>query len=166
MQVNTKAVAERRVLRLESIADIETDLEALTRAERAGTLRHLGNWPAGSIFEHLGRAVQCSFEGFDGFTFPLWLRIFAPLVKTRMLNAPFPTGFNLSKDSDKKAWKSGVGFDEGLTFYRSQLARVWPDGKASTAMLHRHPSFGKMTPDDWVKYQLRHAELHLGFLKG
>jgi len=165
MLINTRALADRRLLRFASVAEILADLDRLEAAERLGTLRALGNWPPGSIFDHLGRAAVCSFDGFDGFTFPFWLRACAPLVKRRMLNRSFPIGFKLSKDGESKAWRPDVAFDQGLAFYREQLARIEPAGSPSPGLTQRHPSFGFMMPRDWVLYHLRHAELHLGFLK-
>ena len=29
---------------------------------------------------------------------------------------------------------------------------------------HPHPFFGALTREEWIKLQLRHAELHLGYL--
>lgn len=166
MPTDTSHRCDRRLLRFNSIAEIHADLVTIESARFAGTLRHVGHWPAGPLLEHLGHAAACSFDGFDGFTFPLWLRMFAPLVKTWMLRRPFPTGFKLNKSSESKAWKPGIGFQEGLAYYRTQLARVETSpGVPNPAMTQRHPSFGLMTPAEWVLYQLRHAELHLGFLR-
>ncbi len=140
------------------------DLALLEAANNAGSLRQLGNWPPGPLFEHLGRAIECSFIGFTGFTFPLYLRVFAPLVKNIMLTRPFPTGFKLSKVSESKAWNTRAEFEPSLAFLRAQLARIAPADLPNPAMHQRHPSFGPLTPAEWVLYHLRHCELHLSFL--
>ena len=152
------------MLRFSAIDEILIDLNALESAHSADTLRQLGNWPPGSIFDHLASAINGLFSGFDGFTFPLYLRLLTPLVKDRMLNTPFPSGFHLSKAGESKAWKRGVTFADGIALYRSQLARVarrHPESRHE----RRHPAFGRITPADWLLYQLRHAELHLSFLR-
>ncbi len=168
MTINTKTVA-RRQLRFNSVADILADLNTLESAHNRGTLTKLGNWPPGTLFEHLAHAVVCSFDGFNGFTFPLWLRIFAPLVKTRMLTTSFPAGYRLNKSSETNAWKSGISFEEGIELYRDQLGRLMVgSGAAATAnpaLTPPHPSFGRLTPNEWILYHLRHGELHLSFLK-
>ena len=68
-----------------------------------------------------------------------------------------PAGF---RTVDFLVPEESIGFDEGMSMLREQIARV-EGGERFT-----HPSglFGELTHDEWTGIQLRHLQLHLSFL--
>jgi hypothetical protein len=159
-RVDTKS-ARRRLVSYASLRALSDDLGLIEASHRAGTLTRLGNHDPGPIFEHLASAMTRSFDGF-GVTAPLWLRWIGPLVKKSTLAKPFKPGFNLRPDIEKFAWDDTVSFDDGLKRLREQIARAQVPGAAPNSA---HPFFGVLTPQEWQVYYLRHAELHMSFLK-
>jgi hypothetical protein len=158
--INTKT-ARRRLVALTCLADLTADLNKIEAAHRAGTLKHLGNHPPGSIFFHLSAPMKGSFEGIPHIP-PWWLGVLGRLLKKRILSQPFRPGFALKKHVDDAVWNDKISFDEGLALLREQVRRA----SAPTAAPNRaHPFFSEMTPTDWQTYYLRHAELHLSFLQ-
>lgn len=151
----------RRMLAFSSQADVARDLDALEAAHLAGRLEKLGNHEAGPIFDHLALAMRCSVDGFP-VRAALFLRVIGPLVKKSVLSKPFQPGIKLRESDQRAAWKSGVTFEQGIGALREQIRRAGEPGVRASAA---HPFFGKMTPEDWRVYHLRHGELHLSFLR-
>ena len=168
MPINT-TTTPRRKLRFNTIADVRADLDILESAHNRGSLIHLGNWPPGALFEHLALGIEGSFIGFGDFRVRWLLRIFAPWVKDRVLSTSLSPGNRLPEKSERMAWNENVTFESGINRYREQLARLesGKPGRAlpNPALIQRHPAFGTLTPPEWVLFHLRHAELHLSFLK-
>lgn len=156
--------ARRRLVSYARLEDLLADLDAVERAHRDGRLRRLGNHDAAPIFAHLGMAVRGCFDGFPTFA-PLWLRLLGRLLKARVLSAPFQPGLRLSPKNQALAWPPAPPFDAALADLRAELARLRAaredKGPRPAAP---HPFFGPMTPDEWQRYHLRHAELHMSFL--
>jgi len=159
-RVDTKQ-ARRRLVAYTSLQDLWKDLDLLEQSHRAGTLRRLGNHDAGPNFAHLALAMKCSHDGFASLA-PAWLRLVGRISKKGTLSKPFRPGFNLRKQDESKAWDDSVSFDEGIRLLREQVARAMKPGASPSAA---HPFFGPMTPAEWQVYYLRHAELHMSFLK-
>src|SRR5215468_5699248 len=63
-QVNTKKVTGRRSLRFSTIDDVLADADRIAAADRAGTLKRLGNWTPGTIFTHVANWSSYPFDGY------------------------------------------------------------------------------------------------------
>jgi len=61
--VDTAKVAERRILRFESIDEVLAEVNRLGEAERAGRLKHVGNWTLGQTLGHLAAWVEYAYTG-------------------------------------------------------------------------------------------------------
>lgn len=159
------STAQRRRLRFSSLNDIRSDLARVEAAHARGSLGHLGRWPAGPILEHLGFAVGGSIDGIPAIRFPWYFRFGARLARAWVLNHPLKPGVKLNAEGESAAWNPNTTFEDGLRMYLVQLdrAEVRP-GKPNQAMNKRHPLFGALTPEEWMLFHLRHAELHLGFV--
>lgn len=151
MTVNTKTVAGRRKLRYESLDDLLADAEKCA----AGDTKQLGNWSPGQIFKHLAGAMESSIDGFDKL-FPLPMRMaLNVLMKKKFLNQAIPAGFKAPKNSQPAKTSN----EEGLTLLRNAIERQKREPKRAM-----HPGFGKFTREEWEKFHLRHAEMHMSFL--
>ena len=159
VHINT-AKAPRRILNLESFAALELELVRLENAERAGTLRYTGNFSAGPIFMHLALPIQYAIDGFpDMAPWPVRLlanKLLLPIIRRK----PFSPGFRLGKKVQSKIWLEGLRFDDGLQALRHEMLRL----DAGERMNKPHAFFGHMQHAEWATYNLKHADLHLGFL--
>ena len=157
--MNTKRVEGRRPLRFERVDDALADAEAMAAAAREGRLRQLGNWPLGKILGHLATWVGYAYDGVP-VTPPLLIRWIMRPMKNRFLYKAMPAGVHIPRTAEGTFGTEAMTLDEGLDRYRRALARL----KAEPPQ-RRHPIFGQMTHEEWINGQLRHAELHLSFVR-
>jgi hypothetical protein len=157
--VDTKHAAGRRSLRFERIDDALADAEAMAAAEREGRLRRVGNWTLGQILGHLATWVGYAYDGVP-VTPPLLVRWVMRPMKKRFLYKGMPAGVHIPKTPGGTFGTDVLPPDEGLARYRAACARL-----KAEAPTRRHPIFGAMTHDEWIAGQLRHAELHLSFVR-
>ena len=98
------------------------------------------------------------------FTAPLPLRIIGKLfLKSKFLNKTLPAGFDIPKSAEAEARfqpNESVVVDEELEGLRRAIDRCKLESERAT-----HPLFGQLTRDQWDKFNLRHAELHMSFVK-
>lgn len=157
--INTKKVKDRRKLRFEKLDEAIHDAEALVVAEQRGTLRATGNWTLGQTLGHLGYWASCPYDGYPDMPRPPWfVRALMPFMRNGFLNKGLPAGVYLGKVPGGTFGIEGMPTDEGLAKMRFAFER-----------LANHPPtipnlmFGDMPHKDWIKLNLRHAELHLSF---
>jgi len=157
MTVNTKAVANRRKVRLVSLDDIVADVESLAHSD----VTYLGNWNLGQICAHLAETMNCSIDGFPVLSpWPIRL-LLGTFLKKRLLTKGLPAGFQLPQTAAKQLVKDdSTSTADGLAALKAAVERQKQE--TPTAL---NPGFGKMTPEDWYQLHLRHAELHLGFVQ-
>lgn len=149
-------------MRLGSLEDLRAEIERLAAAERAGTLRRTGNWSTGQVFEHLGKFMAMSIDGFPpDSTPPWWVRAGAKLFKGRAVagEAP-PAGLKLPAKAAFMMPREVVGLEEGEELLLGQIQRVM-NGERFT---HPSPAFGRLSHEEWTRLHLGHAKLHLSFL--
>jgi len=156
--VNTKHVTDHRAFRFNSIDDLLADLDQIEASYRAATLRTTGNWTPGQILGHLATWCEFNFTGVP--ISPPWLlKIILKLMKNRFIRGPMPRGVLIPKVQNGTLGTAPREFHEALAAYRATLLHL--KREAPTKL---HPIFGQLTHDDAIKMQLRHAELHLGYM--
>jgi hypothetical protein len=155
---DTAKVAGRRKLRFESIDEMMAEVDRLAEAERAGRLRRLGNWTLGQTLGHLAAWAEFAYTGVP-LKPPFFIRWILRLWKKRFLYGPMPAGMKIPRVEGGTLATEPVSLEEGLTRLRRIMDRLKTE--APTA---RHPIFGTMKHEESVAINLRHAELHLGFL--
>lgn len=152
--VPTPAV-RRRKLRFASFQEVLEEVEAL----HAQPHQQLGNWPLPVAAGHLAAAINASI---DGGTFPVrwYYKLLGPwVIKPRLLRS-FPAGFQLPRVARKLLIpEQQIHFDDALAQLRTAIDRLQTEQQRGT-----HPVLGALTVDEWNRFHLRHAELHLGFL--
>jgi hypothetical protein len=157
--INTKKVRDRRTLRFNTPGDVLRDAEMLADAERRGTLQASGNWTLGQALAHLATWVNMPFDGYPEMDPPAWwMRLFRPLITMWLVHKGFPAGVRIAGVPAGTFGTEACDVDEGLTRLRTAFDRL-----ATKEPMHASPVFGPMTRDEWIKFHLRHAELHLGF---
>jgi Protein of unknown function (DUF1569) len=159
MPVDTGKVIDRRKLRFFTPEEMEADVAILVDAERAGRLARLGNWSLGQVLNHLGSWVAFAFDG-NPLKPPFFVRWIVGRRKNKYLNEAMPAGVRIPRvEGGTLAWEPST-LDEGL----AKFSAAWGRMKKEAPTLP-NPLFGQMTHDEWIRLQLRHAELHLSFFK-
>ena len=156
--VDTGKVAGRRVLRFESIDQALAEVERLTEAERAGRLRRLGNWTLGQALGHLAAWAEYGYTG-SPLKVPLLIKCILRLRKRKFLYGPMRAGVKIPGVEGGTLATEPVPLEGALGRYRRVLERLKAEAPAAP-----NPIFGPLAHDESVALNLRHAELHLGFL--
>ena len=149
------ATAPCRKVRYGSFDEVVSDAERAVR-EKAGTT---GNWSLGQILEHLALANEKTIDGF-GFQAPFPVRMIGPLFKKRLLERGLTPGFQLSKKGSQALVPGETDADAALEHFRHSVKRLQSEAKRSP-----HPFLGRMSIDESNRLCLRHAELHLSFVR-
>lgn len=155
MPVNTRKVPGRRKLRFDSYGDLLNDVERLA----SGPVEQLGNWNLSQVVQHLTKTMHGSIDGLP--LRPNWLiRFFGKLLlKRSFLEGPMPSGFQLPPSA------------AALLPDEQDQAQAISGLRAAVDLLQRvtdrapHAILGEITLADWDRVHLRHAELHLSFLR-
>jgi hypothetical protein len=152
--------AEYRELSFSSYTDLAAELDRLERAHQEGRLTHLGNWTPGQIFQHVAKFMRFSFDGFP-FKAPWFVAAVGRLMKPFMSKMKLRPGFKLPEGASDLLPDDHVGFEDGVTELRTQMARL----TAGEQMNAKSPLFGRLGHERWKQMHLDHAAMHLGFLK-
>lgn len=141
----------RRKLRFETWAEVLADAERLAD----GPVVALGKWTPGQIFLHLARGLDLAIDGAP--PRPWYVRFVGRwFLKRRFLTATMSPGW---KPPAASLTPGDTSPEAGLRALRSAIARY-----ERVAARRPHPIFGALSAAEWNALQLRHAELHLGFL--
>lgn len=153
------ATIERRPLRFETIDDLLAEVGRIVAADRAGTLRRTGNWTAGQVFGHLAAWIDYAYEGYP-MRVPWFIRFLIRRKLRKYLRDGMPAGVRIPNVAAGTFATDLLPTDEGAERLRRALARL---GSREPAV-HESPAFGPLSHEDRIALNLRHAELHLGFL--
>lgn len=153
--IDTKTATDRRVLRFESYDEVLADAHTLTQCET----RTVGNWNLGQILMHLGLGFETAIDG-SGFALPLPMRWLMTLtMKHKVLYKQLPSGFPISPKAAFLIPPPETTPQEGLARMRSAVQRLSREDARAF-----HPAFGRISRAEWDAFNLRHAEMHLGFV--
>jgi hypothetical protein len=157
--INTKRVTDRRKLRFENVEAALRDAESMGEAERLGTLRATGNWTLGQALGHLACWASYPYDGYpDMPTPPALVRLLLRPMRWWFFNRGLPAGVSLPDVPGGTFGVDVLPSEEGLAKMRLAFERL-----ARHAPTCIHPIFPGMKHEDWLKLNLRHAELHLSF---
>lgn len=157
MAVDTKTVKNRRQVSYRSYNDILADAETLA----ARDVKTLGNWSYAQILEHLAAGMDASIDGVP-FSAPLPMRIIGKyFLKSRFLNKSLPSGYQIPKTAEKEFLPAETATVEGgLAHLRRAIERCQNEPSRCA-----HPLFGRLSREEWDTFNLRHAELHMSFVR-
>ncbi len=157
MAVDTSK-ADRRVLHFEHLDQVLAEVDRLAVAERGGTLVHTGNWTLGQTLGHLAYWTNAAFTGLP-LNLPWFIRIAVRLSKHKYLRGPLPAGVKIPRVQGGTLGIDSLPLEEGLRRYGQALEHLGEQCPQQPNIL-----FGKLTHPQWIALNLRHAELHLGFM--
>lgn len=158
-EVNTATIKDHRKLRFQSIADVRGEVERLVGAERAGRLRRSGNWTLGQNLNHLAAWINYAFDGFPIRRPPFPIRWLLKGKRKEFTEGAMPRGIRILGVKGGTTATEDVPLDAALPRYLAALERL-----ERNAPTRESPIFGPMTHAEWIGLNLRHAELHLGYL--
>ena len=158
MTVDRKTVTGRRELSYRSYDDLLSDAEQLA----AGNVRTLANWSYPQILVHLGKSLEASIDGVS-FQAPWPMRLMGKLfMKSKFLDQAIPPGFDIPENARSQfAPSESISLEEGLDALRRGISRCQQEPERAP-----HPFFGRLTRDEWDRFNLRHAEMHMSFAVG
>lgn len=160
MPVNTSKVS-RRSVSLRTIEDALAEIDRVVEADTKGTLQRLGNWSAGQNFHHVATWINFAFDGYPADLRPAWIlkMLIRTFMKKRFLRGPMPGGVKIPGMPSGTLGTEETSTDVGAAELRRALERL-----RASCPTQENVLFGKLTHDEWIQMNLRHAELHLGFL--
>jgi hypothetical protein len=154
------AKGSRRNLRFDTINDALSEADRLVAAEREGRLVRHGNWALGQTLGHLATWANFAFDGYPPSVHAPWfVRLMVQMAKRRILTKGMMPGIKFRGIPGGTLGTDALPTDEGLRQFRAAMVRLHE--RCPTT---RNPVFGLLTHSEWIALNLRHAELHLGFL--
>jgi Protein of unknown function (DUF1569) len=138
---------------------MKSELDRVQAAEDAHTLATTGNWSAGEILDHSAKLFEVGLDGSSeslGFLPRLMGFLFKPMI---LRSKAMPSGYTLPKGSPFLP-TPGVTFDQGMQRMRRVLARL----DAGEKMTKPSPFLGSMTHEKWMRLNLLHSQMHMGFI--
>jgi hypothetical protein len=150
---------EHRSLHFDSIDDVLAEIDRIVAADRAGMLRRGGNWTPGQAFSHLAAWIEYGYEGYP-FRPPWFVRVIGRLMAKSAARKPMRRGFRIPGVEAGTYGVEEMTTDEGAARLKLALQRL-KDGEPPR---FESPALGPMSMNDRIGLNLRHAELHLGFL--
>lgn len=159
-EINTAKVQDHRKLRFKNMDDALKEVERIVAAEKSGKLRQAGNWTAGQVFGHLASWINYGYEGYPGRRPPFFIRWILRKKVKQFLHDGMPMGVRIPGVKGGTFGTEAMSADEGATRLRKALARL----KSGDPPQYHSPAFGEMSHEDRIALNLRHAELHLGYL--
>ena len=157
--INSRKVTDRRRVRFETLDAAVRDAEALAEAQRRGTLRATGNWTLGQAIGHLAFWARAPFEGYPGMPGAPWLlKVVVRPFKGYFLNKGLPAGGRIPSAPEGTFGVERMATEEALAELRTAFGRLEQESPTVPNVV-----FGKLTHDEWIKLNQRHAELHLSF---
>ena len=149
-----------RKLRFDAITDLNKELDRIAELDRAGRLQTSGMWTAGQIMAHLAAWIEYGYDGFPIKSPPWIIRWFLRLRLPKMLESGMPRGIKIPGVPGGTVGADDMPTDQGIARVRQAFQRLENGEHAG----HDSPAFGKMSHADRIRLNLRHAELHLGYL--
>lgn len=157
---NTKTVSWRK-LRFHSVTECKDEVLRIVKADQEGRLSATGNWTPGQILSHLAAWIEYAYDGYPVNPPPFFIRWILKLRLKKMLDVGMPRGIFIPGIAG-----GTTGMDLIPTQQSADRLLTALDKLASpTPAKFDSPAFGPLSHEDRIKLNLRHAELHLGYLK-
>jgi len=151
--------SQRRELHFKSLDDITADVGKLAMAERDKKLRQLGNWTLGQMCGHLAGWIDYGFDG-TPVKFPWLVKMLARPQRKKYIFNPMKPGGRLPRVAGGTLATDPISTEDGIQRLKRACARL-----KSQIPARKHFIFGQLKHEEWKNIHMRHAELHLSFLR-
>jgi hypothetical protein len=153
------AAQQSRRLRFETIDEALAEADRLISAEREGRLDRTGNWPLGQTLGHLATWASFALDGYPPeIRAPLPVRLILRMMRGGILRKGMMAGVKIGTIPGGTVGLDVLEAEEALRRFRAAIERL-----RATAPSIPNPVFGRLSHEQWIQLNLRHAELHLGF---
>jgi hypothetical protein len=156
--INTAKVANRRILHFDTIDQMLAEVDRLVEAEKAGRLKQLGNWTLGQVLGHLACWMGYAFTPAP-LNPPFFIRWILRLQRNSFIWKPMKPGVRIPGVQGGTLATDPMPLDEALPRFRRAAERLKKEAPTAPS-----PAVGPMTHEEGIALNLRHAEVHLGFL--
>jgi hypothetical protein len=157
-QVDTR-VTHHRKLCFNSVDDCIAEVHRILEADKAGKLSVTGNWNAGQILTHLASWIGYAYDGFPLGRPPFFVRWVLRLGLQKMLRDGMSRGVRIPGVKEGTYGMVDMGIAEAAERLLAALNRL----QSNEVAKFDSPAFGRLSHEDRIRLNLRHAELHLGF---
>lgn len=159
-KIDTARAEGRRKLHFNSIDEVLADVRILADADREQRLHRLGNWTLAQNVNHLATWVEFSFEGAP-MSVPWFVRLpMRMFLRKQFIQGPMPAGRNIPKVPNGTFGAESIALDPALQHFEYEFGRLKKGPPERPHMI-----FGPLSHEDWISGHLRHADLHLSFLR-
>ncbi len=158
MSVDTGKVV-RRVVRFETVDQAIAEAERIARMAGEGKIEYLGNWDASQILNHVAAWAEYAYVP-NPVRAPWFVRLLVRPLKGKFLNKGLPAGRWIPRIPGGTTNIEKVPVEQALARFQKAFARLKSEPPTQAS-----PVFGRMTQEEAIKLNLRHAELHMGFVK-
>ena len=158
--VDTRTSTNYRTLRFDSIDECLAEVHRIVTADKEGVLRSTGNWSPGQVMAHLAAWIEYGYDGFPIKAPPFFIRWILRLRLKKMLQNGMPRGVRIPGIKGGTLGMDDLSVSDAAARLIHALKRLQNREEAQ----YDSPAFGAMSHDDRIKLNLRHAELHLGYL--
>ena len=159
-QIDTRNVASFRKLRFDSLDDCLAEVGRILAADEEGVLRNSGNWTPGQVMAHIASWIEYGYDGYPIAPPPFFVRWILRLRLGKMLREGMPRGVRIPGVKQGTVGMDDMPTPEAARRLVTALTRLRDREEAR----FDSPAFGPMSHEDRIRLNLRHAELHLGFL--
>ena len=158
--VNTRTSSGYRTLRFNSVDECSSEIHQIIAASQAGNLKATGNWTPAEIMTHLANWMEYAYRGFPIGPPPFFIRWILRLRLRKMLRDGLPRGVRIPGVEGGTVGMEDIDTIKAARQFLAALERL----KSNEVAEFDSPAFGPMSHADRIALNLRHAELHLGFL--
>jgi hypothetical protein len=158
-QVDTRS-SDHRTLRFNTVDECIAEVNRIRDADGAGKLRVAGNWTPGQIMAHVASWINYAYDGFPVGAPPFFVRWFLRRRLPKMLRDGMPRGARIPGVKDGTFGMDDISTPEAVERLLTALNRL----QSAEVAKFDSPAFGALSHEDRIKLNLRHAELHLGFI--
>jgi uncharacterized protein DUF1569 len=155
--IDTSKLADRRILRFESIDDCLDEANRLAPSHRRGQCKQLGNWTLGQTFGHLATWAEYSYSPCP-IKAPWFVRFFMGFKRSSYIYGPMKPGIRIPRVDNGTLGTEPIEMEEGLQRFMKAFERLRRETPTCPS-----PVFGMMTRQEAQAMNQRHAELHFGF---
>ena len=156
--INTNK-APRRKVRFETIDHAIAEARRIATMVNSGTAQYSGNWNAGQILNHVAAWAEYAYVA-NPMKAPWFIKLLVRPFKRKFLNSGLPAGRIIPNIPGGTLATEKVPTDAALARFETSFARLKTDPPTQPS-----PVFGMMTHEEAIKLNLRHAELHMSFVK-
>lgn len=151
------AESERRELKFANLDEVTKEIETLA----AGTPTTTGGHSFAEIVRHLALTNEMVTGHIVPPKLPLVMRLAMPFMRSRILSGPVNPGFKLPDHMEKFFWpKESISAEDAVAKFKDSIRLIEEKG-----LLPAHPIFGKSTKEQTNSLLLKHAAMHLSFVR-